>query len=149
MYRVLPGSGTVRPQVLFYSSYSRDCHSTSQAQIKIFLLCPSTTIHAQSRLPRNYGMAGHPKGSETSDISNRCRWIQGLCSTGRKDQFRTLPMNGSSYKYHNYIRFSLQTHLFTVHSLRVALINRQSEEAIAVTVNREAAANGISWSTYR
>jgi hypothetical protein len=61
-------------------------------------------------------------------------------------------MKGSSYKYHNYIRFSIQTHLFAVHSASVALINRLSEEAIAVTVDREAAANvqnGICSSTYR
>jgi hypothetical protein len=50
-------------------------------------------------------------------------------------------MNGSSYKYHNYIRFSTQTHLSAVHSTSVAFINWQSEEAIAVTVNCEAAAN--------
>jgi hypothetical protein len=61
-------------------------------------------------------------------------------------------MNGSSYKYHNYKRFSIQTHLFAVLSTSVAFINWQSEEAIAVTVNREAAANvqnGTSSSTYR
>jgi hypothetical protein len=126
--------------------------SSNQSEQTIFLLCSSTTIHAQSQLPRNYGMAGHPKGSETSDIRNRCRWIQGLCATGRKDQLRTLPMKGSSYKYHNYMRFSIQTHLFAVYSASVASINRQSEEAIAVTVDREAAANvqiGICSSTYR
>jgi hypothetical protein len=110
--QVLTGSSTARPQVLFYGSYSRtNYHSTSQVQINLneqyfsCVLRVSTTIHAQSRLPRNYGMAGHPEGSVTSDIRNRCRWIQGLWATGHKDQLRTLPMKGSSYKYHNYIRY--------------------------------------------
>ena len=72
--------------------------------------------------------------------------------SGRKNQFRTLPMKGSSYKYHNYERFSIQTHLFAVLSASVTLINWLSEEAIAVTIDREAAANvrnGIFSSTYR
>lgn len=143
---------TARPQDLFYGSYSHNYHSTSQVQINLNQGYFSCVLRLPSRLPRNYGRAGHPKGSETSDISNRCRWIQGLCSTGRKDQLCTLPMNGSSYKYHNYIRFGIQTHLFAVLSTSVAFINWQPEEAIAVTVNREAAANvqnGISSSTYR
>ena len=117
-----------------------------------YFLCSSTTIHAQLRLPETMEWADHPKGSETSDIRNRCRWIQGLCATGRKDQLHTLPIKESSYKYHNYIIFSIQTHLFAVHSASVAFINWQSEEAIAVIVNREAAPNvqnGTSSSTYR
>jgi hypothetical protein len=47
----------------------------------IWITCSSTTIHVQSRLPRNYGMVGHfKKESETLDVRNCCRWIQGLRS---------------------------------------------------------------------
>ena len=41
--------------------------------------------------------------------------------------------------HHNCV--SIQTYLFAVHSVSVALINRLSEEAIAVIVDPEAAAN--------
>jgi hypothetical protein len=61
-------------------------------------------------------------------------------------------MKGSWYKYHYDLRFSIQTHLFAVHSASVALINGLSEEAVAATVDREAAANvqnAIFSSTYR
>ena len=152
---VLAGSGAAWPKVLLYSLYSRNCQSTPQVQINLnkryfsFPLCSSITIHTQSRLPRNYGMVRHLKGSETPDIRNRCRWIQGLCATGRKDQSRTLPIL-HYLNHHNCV--SIQTCLIAVHSVSVALINRLPEKAIAVIVNPEAAANfqnGMCSSTYR